>query len=65
MKQTICLLLCTMLLLLAASCGKKEAGPADTTLPQGNTGETTTENLYDENGYWKDDLPDDLNFQFE
>lgn len=64
MKQTISLLLCALMLLFTVSCSQKEE-PVETAQPAESTGEPVIEVLYDENGYWKDDLPDDLNFQFE
>ncbi len=77
MKHTtrwIAMMLVLVMMLTAIACGKGgENTESTTTAPQGGneapsgseTTETTTaatENPYDENGYLKSDLPEDLNF---
>lgn len=70
-KLTSALLLAAMLTVSLAACGKAETPPDTTTAPSGAetttqvTTAVTTENPYDENGYLKDGLPEDLTLNGE
>ena len=69
-KLTAALLMAAMLITSLAACGKGNEAPGTTTADAQATGEPTAEattaapeadSPYDENGYIKDELPDDLN----
>ena len=72
-KLTAALLLTAMLITSLAACGKGNETPGTTTADAQAAGEptaeattaVTTENPYDENGYLKDELPEDLNLNGE
>ena len=70
-KLTSALLLAAMLTVSLTACGKAETPPDTTTAPSGAETKTqvttavTTENPYDENGYLKDGLPEDLTLNGE
>lgn len=59
MKKLVSLICCILLLaILSAGCKNNEsANPKDT-----STGEVDTSDLYDEDGYLKDSIPDNINY---
>ena len=75
-KRMMALMLAILMLASIVACGGKTEDPAATTTAQGgDAADTTTAATeqtyadpkddpanYDANGYWKDDLPEDLNF---
>ncbi len=64
-SRIIALVLVVFMLVFAVACNLGDKGEKDTTNPNGTTnpaGETTDPN-YDAKGYWKDDLPDELDFK--
>ena len=75
MKKRITALMLALLMLALAvsSCGAAEddlssgdaATDITTTATELTTTEATTDNNLDVNGYWKDDLPEDLNLNGE
>ncbi|MBQ3126498.1 MAG: hypothetical protein IJC15_05450, partial [Clostridia bacterium] len=64
MKHTrmfMALLLCLAMILPACSQTQTE-NPSDTTAPTADTTVSDADSPYDDNGFLKDDLPEDLNF---
>ena len=74
-KRMMALMLAIMMLATVVACGKTEDPAATTTAQGGDAVDTTTAATeqtyadpkddpanYDANGYWKDDLPEDLNY---
>lgn len=62
MKKLIALLCCLMALaMLFSSCNKNEKKPDDTTADSQATGVDTSD-LYDEDGYLKDSIPDSIDY---